>query len=760
MLPPKSSRALIVRTYLQPNRSIDRSVFVCSYIISLRLYIERCCNGWEDQGEKSQLQKQYFEQRKRQQQQQEHNSSGLQNSTDKKVPYSQCHENNRSLDVLSLLNLSKNGLNCTSRIPEGRGNSNSEHTTPNYQTAICTKSIQMETKNLCPYEHVETRETGMYFCTLPNSTLSYFWGFLFFLNYQLIDSHPDASRRDSVTDPIKMTTEHKFSVVDMLGGDEQSSNSRANLAHEKHVAFSVEGLGKVEMETPVHSPQHPTRKFSYGWHSPAKIFMGSHSSRKIYCSLQNKFNELDDMAFGVDVHTNASSLELPPYSEELCRDTRHNTFVHDDCLLHDANDFLKNDEFYDSRVTHDAFKQDEKSSFLDHNFVDDNCGLSWKNRSCDLDSIMMNHNHMRSRNHEKPDFLFEGIHMQKRSFLTYSKKSLPVLLSFCLPGLSSSYKHQMEHNYDFRSCYPTRSRNSDFSKTANYSAWPSFTVQDRRDCLSFVSFLLTQTFFNVAWHEETNGPTFKFTERENLRTHEADIKSPMNNFSNKRNTFAQESWEKESGICSRMHNKMQDFSTPGDDWLFEEQCNIENKKPCYTSINTSETQMASPFKPFDSDFKLKFYADEKPSGHDAFSGNLFSDESVNVKRGQQESFDSFFKEEKVSSKMQFQESVSTGETKSVTLPAISSTLQQRNYSTSENGGPVNTLDSGNNHSRSEESNVKSAQMTPIPNAALSPLRSEGGSSSVEMPQKVEEYDGLKEYVISYHSFLNIVNQQP
>ncbi|KAL8225090.1 hypothetical protein R6Q57_017647 [Mikania cordata] len=655
--------------------------------------------------ESSVKQKQYFEQRKRQQQQQEHKSSGLQNSSDKKVPYSQCHENNRSLDVLSLLNLSKNGQNCTSRIPEGKGSSNSEHTTPNYQTVACTKSIQMETKNLCPYEHVETRETGI---------------------------HPDASRRNSVTDPIKMTTEHKFSVVDMLGGDEQSSNSRANLVHEKHVAFSVEGLGKVEMETPVHSPQHPTRSFSFGWHSPAKIFMGSHSSRKIYCSLQSKFNELDDMAFGVDVDTNASSLELPPYSEELCRDTS----VHEDCLLHDANDFLKNDELSDSRVKHDAFKQDEKSSFLDHNFVDDNCGLSWKNRSCDLDSIMMNHNHMRSRNHEKPDFLFEGIHMQNRS--------LPVLLSFCLPGLSSSYKHQMEHNYDFRSCYPTRSRNSDFSKTANYSAWPSFTVQDRRDCFSFVRFIFKYILYISTWHEETNGPTFKFMERENLRTHEADIKSPMNNFRNKRNTFAQESWQKESGIFSRMHNKMQDFSTPGDDWLFEEQCNIENKKPCYTSINTSETQMASPFKPFDSDFNLKFYADEKPSEHDAFSGNLFSDESVNVKRGQQESFDSFFKEEKVSSKMQFQESVGTGETKSVTLPAISSTLQQKNYSTSENGGPVNTLDSGNNHSRSEESNVKSPEMTPIPNAALSPLCSEGGSSSVEMPQKVEEYDGLKE----------------
>ncbi|KAI7727906.1 hypothetical protein M8C21_010195, partial [Ambrosia artemisiifolia] len=197
-----------------------------------------------------------------------------------------------------------------------------------------------------------------------------------------------------------------------------------------------------------------------------------------------------------------------------------------------------------------------------------------------------------------------------------------------------------------------------------------------------------------------------------------------------------------------MHNEIPDFSTPGDDWLFEEKCNTENKKPCYASMNTSETQMGSPFGPFDSDFNPKFYADEKPAEHDAFSGNLFSDENINVKSGHHELFDGVSKEEKDSPKMQFQESVSTGETKSVTLPAISRTRHQRNYSSSENGAPVNTLESENieseNHSYCEESNVKTPEMTPGPNAALSPLRSEGGSSSVEMPQKVEEYDVPKE----------------
>ncbi|XP_076940383.1 uncharacterized protein LOC143609537 [Bidens hawaiensis] len=243
------------------------------------------------------------------------------------------------------------------------------------------------------------------------------------------------------------------------------------------------------------------------------------------------------------------------------------------------------------------------------------------------------------------------------------------------------------------------------------------------------------TFFIVVWREETKNPPFKFTERQKLRTHKADFRSPVNNFSKKKNAFTEELWRKESGIYSRTHNKMPDFSTPGEDWLFEEQCNLENSKPRYASVYTSETKTGSPFSPFDSDFNLKFHADEKSSEHDAFSGNLFSDESINVKSGRRESFDSFLKEEK--------ECVSTGETKSVTVPAISSTLHHGNNSSSENAGPTNTLESENNHGYSEESNVKTPEMTPGPNAALSPLRSEGGSSSVEMPQKVVEYDASK-----------------
>ncbi|GJT76911.1 trans-cinnamate 4-monooxygenase [Tanacetum coccineum] len=77
------------------------------------------------------------------------------------------------------------------------------------------------------------------------------------------------------------------------------------------------------------------------------------------------------------------------------------------------------------------------------------------------------------------------------------------------------------------------------------------------------------------------------------------------------------------------------------------------------------------------DFNPKYSADDKSSEHDAFGGNLFSDK---VSFGQQE--------EKLSPKIQYQESVSTG-TRLATLPYVSSTLNQSNYSSSANGSPIN-----------------------------------------------------------------------
>lgn len=675
-------------------------------------------------------QKQYFEQRKRQQQ----NSNGLESYSEKKAPSTQCPENNRSLDILSLLNLSKNGKDFTSKFPEGTGSLNGQHTTPNSQTTHDPTTGDMENGNLCPSEHVEIRETRTVFnhqeeTVCPQESLYDFYS----------SSHPDASKGDNEKEIMMMTTDHKLSVIDMLGDDGQNSSSRGNLVHENHVAFSVEGLGKVEMETPLHSPQHPTtaRKFSHGCPASSKIFKGSHSFKKLNRSLEDQFPELDDMAVGVDIPTDACSLELPPYLEELSRKSKQKIMVDKECLLHDAEDFLSNDVFSDSRVEHDRFKWHEKASFLDDNFLDDNCAVSWKNWSCDLD-------YMRSRKCDKSDFSFEGIHKQKR------RARVDTAGCFNASGLSSPYKHQIDHHYDLMTSDMTRC-NPEFSEMTHCSDWPSFATEDARDHFH----LSSQDSFlsHPVWHEGTKNPSFNSTQRQKIRRHAADS-------STKNNTFCTKSpniWQQESIIGSGIRNKMSD----GDDWLFEETTKVSH----FDCKRWTE-------EPFDSDLNPKFHYSDSGSKHDAFSGNFYSDKvpfcqqvtpgssspvlpNINPDHGHQEPFDGLFKEEKDDSNIQFQKSVSTRGSESVTLPAVSSRLHQHQN---------NSHQSNHSSSKNEESQVKTPDMTPAPNAVPSPGRSEGGSSSVEMPQKLQLLkecpDGTQTSLVSQKKHNEIEDSAP
>nr|XP_043638285.1 uncharacterized protein LOC122609298 [Erigeron canadensis] len=692
-------------------------------------------------------QKQYFEQRKRKQEQ-DHSSSVIESYAYNKVPSTQCHEKKRSLDILSLFNLSKHGQDCSPRLPEeGRGSPNGKSTTPNYQTTHCPNAVRMEIKNGCSSEHVVIRETGIASNHLKETESS--------------QDHPDASRRNQAKYPMKTTTDYKMSVIDLLGDDGPNSSSRENFVHENHVSFSVEGLGKVGTETPVHSPQHPTRNFSYKCSAPPKISKGFHSFKNIDCSVDDQFSELvkeDHMAFGVDFATDDSCLELPPYLIEKCHNSKQKTVVGKESLLQNAKDFLSNDKSFDSRLEFDELNWHEESSFLDDNY----CGLPRKNRSCDLDSCILNPTGRRNCN--KPDFSFEGVPMQKRRLSEKAASSLNGSASY------SSYKRQMEHGYDFMASnmkrYPTCDDNWEFGEMTHCSAWPSFEKEDARECLSFLS---EDSCLSLSvWREGTINPSFNGTVRRKTKGPEADFRRPVvDNICTKNNTCTEEFWQQESGISSRACNMMSEFSTPGDDWIFEEQCNIKNVKPGYVPLNAFETQKSPPFgckhwaeETFDQAFNPKVYGNEKSppsrSEQDAFSGNLFSvkdgfceqfspshsshiSKSNNVECGHQESFHGLFKEEKDSHTMQFQESVSTGENRSATLPAISSTLDQINYSSSTKETPMDVLESEDNHSQFEESKVKTPELNPRQNVVLSPLRSDGGSSSVEMPQTLEEF---------------------
>uniref|UniRef100_F6GUB0 Uncharacterized protein n=1 Tax=Vitis vinifera TaxID=29760 RepID=F6GUB0_VITVI len=152
-----------------------------------------------------QRQKQYFEQRKRQQQ---HHIAGLESYTDGVSLLGQDNKEQRSLDVLSLLNLSSIAQECKTR---------SNGASSGYQVEIVP----------------------------PKSDA---------------DRHNNAfNGKGDKPDNWKTATEHQLSVFDLLGDDGPYGNLEGSPVCEAHVAFSVEGLGKVGTETPVHSPHQPHR---------------------------------------------------------------------------------------------------------------------------------------------------------------------------------------------------------------------------------------------------------------------------------------------------------------------------------------------------------------------------------------------------------------------------------------------------------------------------------------------------------------------
>ncbi|XP_071717038.1 uncharacterized protein [Rutidosis leptorrhynchoides] len=536
----------------------------------------------------------------------------------------------------------------------------------------------------------------------------------------------------------------------MLSDDGQNSSPRGNMVLENHVAFSVEGLGKVEMATPVHSPQHPTRNFSYGCPAPPKISKGFHSFKNLNSSLDDQLSELDDTAFGVDLPTDATRLNLTSNIEELCHNWKQKTTVGKERLMQNARYIFTDDE--DRRVKQDGFKWHDEASFLDDSYFDDNYGISRKSWPYDSDYYVS-----RRRKYDKPEFSFEGLHMRNRDSVKTAK-------SFNKQGVSSPYKRQTDHGCDFiasdKTGYPTTSNNCEFSEMTHCSAWPSFQKEDTRDRLSLFS--EDSCLSSAVWHERVMDTSFNDIEIQKTRAPVGVSRKPaVNKFSTKRSTFDQEFGQQESGFFSGTRNRMPDFPTSDDVWMFGEQFNSET---------VSVTKQESPFdnkhwteEPFDPDFYPKVYVDDKQSSsrsdHDAFSGNLFSPKvafshqvspihsshiikSTDVECFHQESFNSDFKKEDFST-INFQESVSTGENRSLTLPAISSTLHQSNYSSSTKETPMNVLDSEDSHSQFEESKVKTPEITPGTNVALSPLRSDGGSSSVAMPQNLEEHDELK-----------------
>ncbi|KAL2508215.1 uncharacterized protein Fot_31862 [Forsythia ovata] len=243
------------------------------------------------------VQKQYFEQRKRQQQQQ---AAGSENHADGRHSCSQHHGNERSLDILSFMNLSTVTQEQKSSCLVGRDIPENETFPLNYQNAH--HSPEIHTKNGFAADHFETNEGRPSSCDHVETVFP----------KKLSVGPPD--HKEGLTgngDKLKLATQcHEISVIDLLGDDGAHGTAEEISVHaqESHVAFSVEGLGKVETETPIHSP---CRSFLNSFSSLEEARRQASTSKNFKYSLDDFESRMDAMVEDIDFSLYNDSIDQP-----------------------------------------------------------------------------------------------------------------------------------------------------------------------------------------------------------------------------------------------------------------------------------------------------------------------------------------------------------------------------------------------------------------------------------------------------------------
>ncbi|CAA0838105.1 Unknown protein [Striga hermonthica] len=196
-------------------------------------------------------QKQYFEQRKRHHQ---HHTTGFESYADGRRSYT---ENNRSLDILSLANVSAAAQElAASRVYEAGDNSEDCDFTSDHQYRL-PYQVTLDAEDL-PVDQVQIKAKG--------SPSSYGTEAVYSQKVptHLQDDNENLHGNENKLDPFKLSaTLSEISVIDLLSDSRPNTKAEKNSAHaqEAHVSFSVEGLGKVETETPVQSPTIHGRPF-------------------------------------------------------------------------------------------------------------------------------------------------------------------------------------------------------------------------------------------------------------------------------------------------------------------------------------------------------------------------------------------------------------------------------------------------------------------------------------------------------------------
>ncbi|KAH1153282.1 hypothetical protein GYH30_049093 [Glycine max] len=238
-------------------------------------------------------QKQYFEQRKRQQQNLQ--MIGSDNCFDGQGISGQTLKEQRSLDILNLLNLSTNPQQCNPFCPNGRDDGEiSISTMPgSVSTNPPTMFTNVDTSvNSCRFE--EAKAGAPLCCQIETSSKKSA------PDHQNTAFNGPPNQWKTVTDQYS-----EFSVMDLFCDDEPNATAEKCPTCEDHVSFSLEGLGKVGTETPVHSPEQQARNpYSY---SPLQKDGRKSKLKKLSHVLNDIEHEVDTMMQDIKVSPICSS---------------------------------------------------------------------------------------------------------------------------------------------------------------------------------------------------------------------------------------------------------------------------------------------------------------------------------------------------------------------------------------------------------------------------------------------------------------------
>ncbi|KAF6143043.1 hypothetical protein GIB67_041111 [Kingdonia uniflora] len=326
--------------------------------------------------------KQYFEQKKRQQQ-----TAGLYNTAEGTNAYNEYHENPKSLDILSLLNLAKVAQECRSN---------------------CTNGYAFQ----------------------------------------------------------------ELSVLDLLGDDGPNTKSERSTVHEAHVAFSVEGLGKIGMETPAHSPRQLGRISCNGLSSPSKAAR-RHRTSKNFKNFMDDFElEVNSMVHGADIprcDTNNQSAKM-----------KHSTLI--GFMALDGDDYAVDNFFSEEASLYDNAEDNEKpldarSSFL-HDFSSDEetYDVAWERRPHNKTSHFTDS--WRCKTQNASDFAFEDSYLQSKRRIVIAPNEFDFS---AVPYFETSGKDQ-----DFMATTGARNLKEEGSWDFSPLSWSYFTKRDTKDNISML----------------------------------------------------------------------------------------------------------------------------------------------------------------------------------------------------------------------------------------------------------------------------------